>query len=327
MSDLHRYSDRSMIRVLEFQPLATDEDWECATAFRNGCNPSQPLTCEELREASQNRSKFGFSELGLFRDGDQPVGHGGAIKAFWTGEDSYYVFACPHREPDANGRYAAMVPMMEALAIAQGARRLLMHGRSDLPWTVDVPPSLGYQVTQSNRALVLRLDQLAPPLVERDGNELEILSYPELSQRRLDTWERDVWRLEMDLMADVPLPEPFQDIPFERFLTQLHSKHTHLPARFVALVEGQLAGLTQLMPNNADRRIAATGLTGVLRPYRRLGIARALKVHALAWAKVNGFERIYTDTEANNPMGLLNLDLGFTFDHEMVLMARETFSP
>ena len=54
-----------------------------------------------------------------------------------------------------------------------------------------------------------------------------------------------------------------------------------------------------------------TGLTGVLRSHRRRGIATALKVTALEMAKARGVRTLETDNEENNPMYLLNVELGF----------------
>ena len=58
-------------------------------------------------------------------------------------------------------------------------------------------------------------------------------------------------------------------------------------------------------------RSLETGLTGVRREYRRRGIATALKVMALQFARENGYTEIVTDNEENNPMFQINLQLGF----------------
>ena len=53
------------------------------------------------------------------------------------------------------------------------------------------------------------------------------------------------------------------------------------------------------------------GITGVRRAYRRMGLATALKLRTLDYAKAHGAKFIRTDNEENNPMYQLNLDLGF----------------
>jgi hypothetical protein len=59
------------------------------------------------------------------------------------------------------------------------------------------------------------------------------------------------------------------------------------------------------------------GLTAVKRTHRRRGIATALKVRSLDYAKANyrqpdgSYPRVVTTNESNNPMYLLNAMLGY----------------
>jgi len=51
-------------------------------------------------------------------------------------------------------------------------------------------------------------------------------------------------------------------------------------------------------------------LTGVLPEYRRRGIATALKVKTISYAREHGFRRIFTNSD-NPAMKVLNAKLGF----------------
>ncbi|MCB8933550.1 MAG: GNAT family N-acetyltransferase [Chthonomonadaceae bacterium] len=301
---------------LDLLPLQTDRDWELAVAFRNANQPTQPLTVAEAREADEVRARHGFSEQFLMVEDGTPVAVGGVVKAFWTAKPSYYLYACP--DPGHSDRYSEFLQAVETRAASFADATWTVRGRSDCPWTVDVPPTLGYRITQSNPALRLDLDD-----VPQHAGLCAIVSVPEFARQRPESWERDVWRLEMDLMHDVPLPEPFQDVPFEQFQARLQSPHVDLEAHFLAMIDGEPIGLTQLYINHADPTIGTTGLTGVLRAHRRKGIARDLKLHAMRWAASAGIRRIFTDTEEANPMGLLNRQLGFVDDHVLVLFAKE----
>ena len=70
-------------------------------------------------------------------------------------------------------------------------------------------------------------------------------------------------------------------------------------------------GLSLLKKNLADSSKIQTGLTGVLRSHRRRGIALALKLQAIAYAKTEGIKTIETDNEENNHMYQINMQLGF----------------
>ena len=61
-------------------------------------------------------------------------------------------------------------------------------------------------------------------------------------------------------------------------------------------------------------KIIGTGLTGVLRKYRRKGVATALKHTNLAWAKNQGYESILTsNVDSNEGILSINLKIGFKF--------------
>jgi GNAT superfamily N-acetyltransferase len=75
--------------------------------------------------------------------------------------------------------------------------------------------------------------------------------------------------------------------------------------------DGAYVGMTSLIYNQVDPAIANTDLTGVVRGYRRQGIATALKVHAISAAKAQGVRRIDTMNNETNPMLELNVRLGF----------------
>ena len=81
-------------------------------------------------------------------------------------------------------------------------------------------------------------------------------------------------------------------------------------AYFIALDGARLVGCTSVTREDDDTvRIA---LTGVLRGYRRRGIARALKLGLHAWARTAGVREIHTTVTSVNPAMLaLNDALGY----------------
>ena len=96
---------------------------------------------------------------------------------------------------------------------------------------------------------------------------------------------------------------------------------THPTALF--LDGADYVGLTMLWRDSTRSDKLVTGLTGVLRSHRRRGIATALKVRALTYARERGIVEVDTDNEDNNPMYQLNLQLGFEPVPAMVEMRRK----
>ena len=112
-------------------------------------------------------------------------------------------------------------------------------------------------------------------------------------------------------MQDEPLPYAPKKIPVEQFQKQFVENPNVLPEGWVVAVEnGRYIGNSSLEKGSQPGGIS-TGFTGVLRDYRRRGLATALKALTMDWAKQAGYQFIRTGNEENNPMLTLNKKLGF----------------
>ncbi len=100
---------------------------------------------------------------------------------------------------------------------------------------------------------------------------------------------------------------------FERWHTEYLEGPGALPsACVVALADGEVVGYTGLRRNGSTSPIAENLLTAVRRPWRRKGIATALKREQIARAREAGIERILTtNDETNTGMRGVNARLGY----------------
>ena len=122
---------------------------------------------------------------------------------------------------------------------------------------------------------------------------------------------RKLYEFSQVIQQDIPAPEPPTPIAYEVWEKRFaHSGY--LPqAQFLALDGEEIVGLSALWGREADDHLQ-TGVTGILRTHRRRGIALALKLRAIAFAKERGCPIIRTDNEVNNE-GMLSINraLGF----------------
>ena len=114
---------------------------------------------------------------------------------------------------------------------------------------------------------------------------------------------------------DHPNADEGRRLPFETFSGFLDGPQFSTDAYFVAVHDGNEAeryvGISGLSINWADPTICSTEMTGVIRSYRRKGIAMALKIKAISFVKEQEGKVIYTGNEESNPMFILNQKLGF----------------
>ena len=115
---------------------------------------------------------------------------------------------------------------------------------------------------------------------------------------------------------DFPMPEGIIHTrqPFKQFMKfQKLFEEKRYGIEIVAVDGDIYVGSTNIhvLPKS-DPHKAWTGSLGVLREYRRQGIATALKVKAFEKLKEKGVKQVRTDNEENNPMYKINVTLGFT---------------
>ena len=115
---------------------------------------------------------------------------------------------------------------------------------------------------------------------------------------------------------DFPLPDgiTYTRLPFKQFMKfQKLFEEKRYGIQIVAVDGDKYVGSTDIhvLPKS-DPHKAWTGSLGVLREYRRRGIATALKVKAFEKLKEKRVKQVRTDNEENNPMYKINVSLGFT---------------
>ncbi|MBL8061091.1 MAG: GNAT family N-acetyltransferase [Chthonomonas sp.] len=305
-----------MVAELQYQELSELAHFERAAALRNQYVWMAPVTGEQLQDYAARFPEGVDKRAGLFAD-TADRGYVRVVQAFWTHDEGLYTNSISYDEAsysDALGDF--LIKKSEEFAREFGATTMTAWLHSDRPELIQAYMRAGYEPGQINPMSALKLSDFDPtPYLENieevKANGYELTTVAVLKDREPERWEHMYWRHDMDIMADVPLPEPFVDIPFETFKQDLAAKDTDLSLLFIAMKDGEIAGGSGLMQNLVDRTIGNTGLTGTHRAHRRQKLATAMKVTALMEAKSRGMEMIFTDNEEKNPMLRLNEALGF----------------
>ena len=122
------------------------------------------------------------------------------------------------------------------------------------------------------------------------------------------------WEIERAVSPDMPWIDRISIPEYGQYREYvLNNPRFNPDSWFFVLDNNKVAGLNNLW-DTPQRAIISTGLTGVLRKYRRKGIATALKHTCLIWAKNRRYKFIRTNNvESNKGMLSINLQAGFKF--------------
>lgn len=122
---------------------------------------------------------------------------------------------------------------------------------------------------------------------------------------------------------DIPVHEPCTVIGFDRWRDIIDGHSENRPEGiFAAIVDREVVGYAHVGLPATTLHVAWHNFTGVLREHRGRGIAMALKLHVIEWARRHGrFTLMTGNHEDNAPMRRINEGLGYRY-----LRAEVTFA-
>ena len=155
-----------------------------------------------------------------------------------------------------------------------------------------------------------------------EAQGIAIRSVAELSASDPD-WETKLYELDCAVCADIPSVEPYTPSEFSHWRKQVKESPGFWPeGYFIALDGDKYVGESTLWTSQAEEGLYV-GATGVVREYRRKGIAHALKVRACQAAKERGVPELKTwNATTNAGMLAINVALGFVRQPAWIVMEK-----
>lgn len=307
-------------------PLATQADKLAYIDDHNRWNRHFPTSLETMDRADRIWPEGHFLERYSLWSRGVRIGSALLSQMHWQSDETKWqqlCFAIPPLDALSLGRAATE---LTRIAVGHGCRHmsswLLEPG-----FAKDVYVGLGYEQTQSNPESVLDIAGFDPEPFQRAcenfaASGLKTMTLTEFlasSPSAIETW----WDTHFELVADVPVPWEKKKPDLESFKKEVFECADEHETTLLALDGTDVVAVSSLAPNKVDPTLFNTGLTAVLAPYRRRGVATALKVKTLQLAKDAGGRLVSTDNEAENPMLGLNVALGFRQVHSWACMERE----
>jgi mycothiol synthase len=271
----------------------TAEEKRVSLAIYNAVNSRRAVTAEQAEAF----------ELGSVESGEYLAGDVGSltvgIQASHMDECLTLIAVLPeHRR---RGAGTALCGVASQWAKERGVDALVTWTESDDEESLAFARHRGFVEIWREDGFVLDVAEAAVgPSSEAPGVEVVWLDErPELAPR--------LYEVQVDALPDVPGDEDWQPPGLEVFLTRT----VNVPnARVVAALAGdEVVGYAQLQVH-PER--AVHGMTAVKRAWRGRGIARAMKVAQIAWAKQNAIRALQaTNEQRNAAMIHLNESLGY----------------
>ena len=292
-------------------------DYGRIAAFFNLVEPDYPVTAEELKRDDKTRDPKLRTVRFLAERGGELLG----VARYAQSSSLYHpqkfflnVRVHPaHRRQGIGGRlYNHLIDALEPFD------PILLRGdaREDRPDAVRFWQTRGF--AEEDRYWESRLDPQTfdpAPYAHLEGK----LSSVGVTIRPLSTlidahpdYQRTLYDLDWEITQDEPLPETPTRKDFGVYKKYFDTPEFIPEALQVAIYGGQWRGFSELQGSEGSPQHLYNGFTAVGAELRGTGVATALKVKNLIWAKERGYTEIKTWNNAlNAPMLAVNIKLGF----------------
>ena len=297
---------------------ATQRDYEGITAVHNGVWHEFPETVEELRHWDEKRDPKMLHDRFVIERDEKIV----AVGSYDQFSSSYHpkkfylgIAVLPEYQGQGLGKamYAHLIAALRPFepdtftsgTIAdrvRGVRFLQDNGFQEI------------QREQTSKCDPSGFDPagFADALVRAEKQGIVIRTFAELKDTDSDAYTK-LEALHWQIHQDIPHAEELTRPDFDEWMKRFDSPRFLPEGNFIAIdtETNAFIGVSILWGSGANTDLH-TGMTGVLRDYRKRGIAMAMKVRALSFAKERGSTAVWTSNEVNNTGMLgINFRLGF----------------
>jgi mycothiol synthase len=324
--------DETRLELREFR----DTDFEGVATVLNAGFPDNRISAEYLRHIYESFSKSSqaYDLVVVDRSSQQIVGAGSLFRIVFMDDPDFQWIACdvmPDRRRQGIG--SRLYIALHAEAKRRGLRGLRVTVREDARESLAFVARRGFverrRVWRSSLELATADTSALPSLVrELSAGGITFTTLAEEGPQ-----DESVLHGLHELMVvsgrDIPVLGTHTPVPFDEFRQFFAAGPTAIPrAWFLAKDGPAYVGMSFGSSDTAQPRVLQQHFTGIRPEYRRRGIALALKLQLIEFAKRGGFERITTANDSmNQPMWTINQRLGFRKSQDRIQLEAAISSP
>ena len=313
--------------AIRLRPFTSD-DWPAMIEIGNRIDPDSPRSLEgALHGDSRWEADKYFRERLIAEDeAGRVVGSAALHHMQWQFSPDTYRFGAevdPERQRQGVG--SALYGALMETARRRGARLLRAGTKESKPESLAFLEHRGFEEIQ--RSWESRLDvhgfdfsafATAEPRVREQGLVVTTLG-AELERvggagtAAGDAMLRALYALDCECTEDEPSFEPLTMPPYEKWRSDKLEAPNFLPEASFLMKDGdRYVGLSELFKSLVLPRVLQQQFTAVARSHRGRGVAMALKISGVRYAKARGYTEIRTGNNTRNrPMLRINEAMGF----------------
>lgn len=321
-----------LVQIRDFSP--SDQAYAALAAIGVSTPPEYALDYE-FRDAGDWRAlDDAFAQAGwplkryIAQRGEQIVGYGYCFEIGWAPPAGRYwcvIRVLPQAQRRGIGQL--LYDRLQAGLAANGARAMLLELDDTLQALRAPLERRGFRELLHSWAFTL--DPRACDLAAFGNPEARLggLQIGTLAQElaRGADWLPPLHQLYSAVAGDVPIPLYPLPAPAPAWMAeQAQGLPEALPDAFFIVRDGErYAGMSYLHRDLGEPKRLLQRITAILPEYRGRGVALALKLKTIEYARQHGYHQIRTAVESNNPSMLaINRKLGFAEGPGLALLER-----
>jgi mycothiol synthase len=315
-------TDQETARRMTLREFDPARDYAAYAELGNAIEPDYPSTETEVRASDAMReAKIRHHRLVAETDGHL-IGRGSASNSSWSYDPRrFHISVSVHPDWRRRGVGTALYDQLRSTLEPYAPTRFSAYTREDRLDGVRFVEQHGFVETMREWESRLRVNDFDPAPYDAARTRPEtqhgvrLTDFATLIAEDGEAAYRKLYAFSGPLEEDIPRPEgEIPTVPEYDHWRATFDKSVRFRAEsfFIAVApDGSHVGVSMLFhPQNGTH--LDTGLTGVHRDWRRKGIALALKLRAIEYARALGVPEIRTDNASTNRAMLsINEALGF----------------